>query len=341
MSTTRILINGLGFMGSMHAAAYATIPGASVVGVVDAFPETARARADRAGLAGVPVFATLADALAKTPADIVDICLPTHLHTDACVEALEAGRHVFCEKPLALSLGEIEKIRAARDRSGAFFQVGHVIRFWPEYQAFEAFYRGGSAGRLRSLTLQRRSARPAGAGNWLADPSRSLGAALDLHIHDTDYLLHLLGTPAAVDTRGIRENGAWNHVFTDYRYEGGPIARAEGGWDYPAKWGFLMAFQAVFEEAAVEFDSNASPTLRLVRAGAEPEPLPFVSAGGKADAGGNVSSLGGYINELAAFVACVASGRAPMVATLEDGAESVRVVLAEIASAEKSAQVSL
>lgn len=337
-----IVITGFGFMGEMHAQAYAGLPRARVVAIVEALPDLARTKAARLQLGAVPVFADLESALAAISADIVDICLPTDRHAAVAVQALRAGKHVFCEKPLALSLDQADEIRRALKASGKFFQVGHCIRFWPEYQAFEKIVREGSAGRLLSLTLQRRAGRPGySAANWLNDPARSLGAALDLHIHDTDFVRHLLGTPPAVFSRGTRDQGGWSHIFTNYLYAD-VVVHAEGGWNYPGQWGFQMAFQAVFERGAVEYDSGASPSLRLVRTDGKPEPLPFVPAGGNASGtSGNLSSLGGYANELAAFLDCVAHNRPPALATLDQSAESLRVVLAELASVESGAPVKL
>lgn len=333
-ATQRIILVGFGFMGEMHAQAYAGITGARIVAIVDALPDPAREKAARLKLEA-PVFTDLATALASVESDIVDICLPTDQHAALAVQALEAGKHVFCEKPVALSLEETARMRAAHAKApDTFVQVGQCIRFWPEYQALEKFIREGSAGKLLSLTLQRRSGRPAyTTGNWINDEARSLGAALDLHIHDTDFVLHLLGTPSAVFARGTRDTTGWSHIFTHYVYQSVTV-HAEGGWNYPGAWGFQMAFQAIFERGAVEFDSGASPTLKVTLEGGKPEPLPFVPAGGNASgAGGNLSSLGGYANELSYFIDRVATGRAPEIATLEQAEESLRVTLAEIKSA--------
>jgi predicted dehydrogenase len=230
-------------------------------------------------------------------------------------------------------MADARRMRAAHHRAGTFVQVGQCVRFWPEYQAFEKFVRAGTAGRLLSLTMQRRSARPQyTVGHWINDAGRSLGAALDLHIHDTDYVLHLLGVPRAVRSRGVEDHEGWNHIFTDYVYED-TVVQAEGGWNYPAKWGFQMAFQAVFERGTVEYDSAASPTLKATLGESESFALPFVPAGGTAAAGGNISSLGGYANELRYFIDCVHAGRAPAIATLDQAITSLEVVLAEIKSA--------
>ena len=338
----RIIIAGFGFMGGIHAQAYARIPGAEVVAVVDIDPARAQAQATKIGLT-CPIIADLGQALAEVPSDVVDVCVPTYLHTPIALTALAAGRHVFCEKPLCMSAAEAAKIKAAVKKARRRFMVGQCIRFWPEYQAFSEFHRAKRAGKLLSLTLQRRAGRPSySAGDWLNKAERSLGAAADLHIHDTDYLLHLLGRPKAVRSVGTRDKSGWSHIFTTYEYPG-ICVQAEGGWNYPAQWGFRMSFQALYERAAVEFDSSATPTLRVTYEGKAPEPLPFHTPGaGNSTAGtGNVSSLGGYYNELAYFIDCLERGIAPAIATLDHGTASLKTVLAEIRSAETGRPVAL
>ena len=96
-----------------------------------------------------------------------------------------------------------------------------------------------------------------------------------------------------------------------------------------------MAFQAVFERGAVEFDSGASPTLSVTIGAGKKRALPFTNPGaGESSTGaGNLSSLGGYYNELAAFVSCLERKRAPKIATGEQAADSLATALAEIQSA--------
>lgn len=338
----RIILVGLGFMGGMHAQSYALIPGARIVAIVDFDLARARQQAAKLHLA-VPTHATLAEALRSVPADMVDICLPTDLHPAAALEAIAAGKAVFCEKPLALTVKDADEIAAAATLKGVSLQVGQCIRFWPEYQALVEFVRADRAGRLLSLNLTRRSGRPtASAGNWLMDPKRSLGALLDLHIHDTDFVHHLLGNPHFVTTFGTKEATGWSHVFTHYHFDGIAV-HAEGGWNYPGGWGFQMAFQAVFENGAVEYDSNATPTLRATIGDHPPAPLPFLApkAGSSIGGAGNISSLGGYYNELAYFIACLRRGEMPRIATGDQAARSVRTVLAELESAETGRTIAL
>jgi len=340
MQKTAII--GLGFMGTMHAQIYKQLRDAALVAVVDNRQAKARRDLIKLGI-GARVFGTLEEMLGACEVDVVDICLPTDLHAPFALRAIAARKHVFCEKPLALTKAEGKTISAAAKKGGVFFQVGQCIRFWPEYMAFEAFVKSRKAGQLLSFSLQRRAGRPAySVGDWLNKPSRSGGAALDLHIHDTDFVHHLLGKPEAVTSVGTRDKTGWSHIFTTYHFKNVAVT-AEGGWNYPANWGFQMAFQAVFENGAVEFDSGSTPTLVATIGKGKKSPLPFKAPGaGESKTGtGNLSSLGGYYNELSAFVEHLEKKKAPKVATGDQAAESLATVLAEIQSASTGRTVKL
>lgn len=329
-------------MGSMHAQVYAQLRQARVVGVVERRTAVARNTLKQVKLSA-PVFSSLGDAMARVPVDAVDVCLPTDLHAGVALEAMAAGKHVFCEKPIALSLADARRMVAAAERAGVFLQVGQCIRFWPEYQALTRLVRQGRFGVLQSLSLQRRASRPAYSdGDWLNDERRSGGAALDLHIHDTDFVHHLIGRPRAVTAAGTRDSSGWSHIFTTYHFDGCAVT-AEGGWNYPKGWGFQMAFQAVLEGATVEFDSRNSPSLLITPAKGRSRPLscPGPKAGTSSLGSGNIASLGGYFNELAAFLRCLERGRYPTLATGEQAAQSLATVLAEIASARTGKTVRL
>jgi predicted dehydrogenase len=330
-----ILIAGFGFMGGMHAQVYRKLPSARIAGVVDSHPALARRAMDKIGLKA-PLFRSLEEALVTVPSTVVDLCIPTDLHAPLALQAIRAGKHVFCEKPLALRAVDAVKIGAAAAAAGVYGQVGHCIRFWPEYVAFRDFFQSAKAGALLSLSLQRRSMLPRhSVGGWLLDPHRSGGAALDLHIHDTDFILSLLGSPRSVASRTTKDRHGLSHIFTSYHYPQG-VVTAEGGWNYPAKWGFQMAFQAVFEKGTVEYDSGASPSLSVTLGTAPRKALPFrqPSIGASVSGTGNLASLGGYFNELQYFVGCLERGLAPKVATFAQATQSLRVTLAEIRSAQ-------
>jgi predicted dehydrogenase len=337
-----VVIAGFGFMGGIHAQAYSALAGAKVVAVVDDDVARAKARLESIGM-DVPVLRDFDEALRADGVDVVDVCVPTRHHFGYVQQALEAGKHVFCEKPFALTTREAKRLVEIAERSGRKVQVGHCIRFWPEYQELESYLKSRRGGRLLSLSLFRRSARPSyTAGDWINREDLSGGAALDLHIHDTDFVLHLLGRPKSVTSVGTRDATGWSHLFTTYRFDELAVT-SEGGWNYPAQWGFQMGFEAVFERAVIEFDSRANPTLMITEGEGPRRPFPFKGpaiADSKAGSG-NISSLGGYFNELSYFIECLEKGRRPRIATPQQAAESVATVLAEIRSARTGKSVKL
>ncbi len=343
MTSINIALVGFGFMGSMHAEIYAQLPGARLVGVADPRVDVTRARLQKLGLE-VPVYDSLWELLSALPeTEMVDVCTPLDAHEADALTALGSGRHLFCEKPLAPSLAAADRIIAAANNAGVMAQVGHCIRFWPEYRALKQFVREGRAGRLLSLSLTRQSSRPEyTVDNWANVEQRSGGAALDLHIHDTDFAIALLGTPRAVYSRSVFDSSGPSHIFTLYDYPD-VVVSAEGGWNYPSKWGFRMAFQAVLEQACIDFDSSKSSTLTLTWNNSAPAPMVFESpsAGESQSSDGNISSLGGYFNELKTFIECILSGNPPVEATLQDARRSLAVTFAEIESARAQRPVSL
>jgi len=343
MTPVKIALVGFGFMGSMHAQIYAQLAASQLVAIADPCIDVAQARLQKLGL-DIPVYNSLPELLSAHPEiQVVDLCTPLDAHEADALIALESGRHLFCEKPLAPTLAAADRIIAAAKKAGVMAQVGHCIRFWPEYQALRQYIRDGRGGRLLSLSLIRQSSRPAyTVANWANDEKRSGGAALDLHIHDTDFALALLGLPRAVHSRAAFDYSGPSHIVTLYDYPD-VVVSAEGGWNYPPHWGFRMAFQALFENACIDYDSGKSPTLTITTGDSAPQPLAFESpsAGESHGGDGNISNLGGYFNELQAFVDCICRGTPPAEATLEDARASLAVVFAEIESARAQQPVTI
>ena len=335
-------IVGYGFMGGMHAQIYNALEGVELVAVVDLNATAARKRLNELGL-DIPVYASLEDLLSSEAVDIIDICGPTDTHVELAVAAAKAGKHLFIEKPLALDLAGCARIAQAVEDAGVFAQVGQCIRFWPEYVALKAFIDSGKGGVLKSLSLQRRASRPGYSNkNWLNDETRSGGAAFDLHIHDTDFVNYLFGAPSAVSSRCSEGMSGPDHIYTNYHYEGVAV-QAEGGWDYPEHYGFCMAFEAVFENACITYNSASGEPVKLILNNEEPEIMDVEQPGPKESSTGegNLSSLGGYYNEIEYFVNCLKAGKAPENATIAQASESVRIVIAEIESARSGKTVTL
>ena len=325
------ILVGCGFMGGIHAQVYKVLPDVEIVAAVDTRAEPSAEKLKSLGCPA-PVHTTLEEALAKHSCHFVDICLPTHLHEEFAVQAIRAGKALFCEKPLALNMKQADKILSAAQEHGTLAQVGHCIRFWPEYQALMEYHRNGRGGKLSSLHLLRRGGRPDYAiDDWLNDPSLSGGAALDLHIHDTDFVLALLGPPKSFKSRVTEDFSGPVHIFTLMEFDSLTVS-TEGGWNYPPQWGFQMAFQAVYQNAALDFDSSNSKGLVVTEGNSAPRRMEV--AGPELEQStsreGNISDLGGYYNQLKYFTDRIRQGKAPATATLEDAYASLELTLREI-----------
>lgn len=126
--------------------------------------------------------------LEKEKPDILDICLPTYLHADFAVKAMERGIHVLCEKPVSLKAEDVERVYGAARRNHVNFMVAQVLRFWPEYELVKEMYDSGKYGKLLSGSMTRLGNIPGWSwDNWMRDEKRSGLVPFDLHIHDLDF----------------------------------------------------------------------------------------------------------------------------------------------------------
>lgn len=323
MAETSVALVGAGFMGRMHGEVYGALDGANLVLVCDKDLSKAEAVAGPHGGRSVADF----EAVLSDPAiDVVDICLPTDLHADFTVRALSAGKHVICEKPMALSVADADRMVSAAEKSGKRLMIAHCIRFWPEYEALEGLVREKTLGNLLSLNLTRYGAFPSwSSDNWLADESRAGGGALDMHIHDTDYASYLLGKPDRVVSFGTRDQRGVSQIFTTMTF-GKTVVHLEGGWNLPSNAPFKMAFRAIFERGAAIMDAGP---LTVYEDGKDPVTPKMTSMAAKGG-GGNISDLGGYFFELKYFYDCLASGEPLDRITPASSRESLALTLEEI-----------
>jgi predicted dehydrogenase len=177
---------------------------------------------------------------------------------------------------------------------------------------------------------------------WLLKAQASGGAALDLHIHDTDWILYTLGRPQAVTSQGRFSKTGCDFIVTQYHYDKA-MAVAEGGWGFAPAFPFRMAFVALFEGGQVEFDTGNTPAFSLFGAGkTKPQKIKVKPAPPAPPIpGGNITDCGGYYFECQYFVECCQKKQAPAVVTPENAMEAVEVTLAELKSAETGKTVKL
>jgi predicted dehydrogenase len=326
---------GLGGMGRTHFNCYKNCPGATLAAICDIDP--AKLRGDWSGvslnldptksglvdLGGIATYSQIEEILADPDIDMIDICLPTSLHAQVAVDAMRAGKHVFCEKPMALNEQECLQMEEAQRETGQQLMIGHCLRYWPEYVVTEELIRGGEYGKVLSASFHRSSGKPLGSyNNWFLDAAQSGGVVLDMHIHDIDTALWWFGQPDSIETDGLIWQGLPYSVDATWRYNSGPVVNLHGSWD-PHGGPFRMAFRVVMEKATVVYDSvgNVFRLLQLTPEGDSSRDLeaPKGSA---------------YQNEINDFVACLNEGKTPKRVTSQSSRLSVAVSRQEMGQIE-------
>ena len=253
MSAVRIGVVGAGGMGTVHCSNYAHLKDCTVAAICDTAP-SAKQRAEEVG---AELFADLGEMLQKASLDVVDVCTPTFLHKQHVTAALKAGKHVICEKPLALKSADAQEMfRLAREMQVQLF-VGQVLQFAPPTKVLRELVQSGEYGKLLDAQFLRLSACPRWVKNgWLFDKEKSGHIPYDLHIHDLDLLVSLLGAPDeyAYTSAGRADIGYKEHYRFSYRF-GGATVSAEAAW-YNADIPFTATWRAYFEEAVVVNDGE-------------------------------------------------------------------------------------
>jgi predicted dehydrogenase len=315
-------------MGATHVKAWQKIPNARVAALCN--PSGRHLDGDFSDVAGnlpgqepvkldmtgVQAHRDVATFLAEPELDIIDICTPTPQHYPLTLAALEAGKHVLCEKPFARTSAQVKEMIAAAAKARRFLMPAMPLRFWPEWTFLKRAIDDATCGRVLAARF-RRVAQPPGWGAFM-DGQNSGGALLDLHVHDADFVLHCFGRPRSVFATGYSViSGACDHVVTQYQFDSGAIVHAEGAWAMAEGFGFNASYTVNFERATLDFDmARGEEALKLFEKGKEPR---VVKCEGE----------DGFIGELRHITDCIEQGKAPSVVTAADGLAAVELCEAE------------
>ncbi|MCB9454269.1 MAG: Gfo/Idh/MocA family oxidoreductase [Anaerolineaceae bacterium] len=255
----RVGIVGAGFMGRVHAAGWMKTP-AQIAGIYSIDRDGA---AQLARTVNGQVYDDL-DALIRD-VDVVDICVPTHLHHDMTLRAAAAGKDVVCEKPLARTIEQAQAMIAACEQAGVKLLVGHVVRFFPQYALAKTAVDRGDVGNVGVVRLTRCSFQPRGTSGWFMDTAKSGGMMLDLMIHDFDYARWVAGEVKSVFAKQVRSHhpdAPGDYALAILRHEGGAISNIEGGWAYPPPL-FRTALEIAGDRGLIEHPAGSSDPVEV------------------------------------------------------------------------------
>ena len=243
----RVLVAGCGNMGASHARAYRRMPEFEIVGLVSRGPASRGALSRELG--GVPEFSDFHEALGATRPEVVSINTYPETHGPFARSAIDAGCHVFCEKPLATTVEEAQAVvdaARARDRK---LVVGYILRVHPAWTRFIEIARTLGKPLVMRMNLNQQSHGP--AWNWHRNLMDSMSPIVDCGVHYVDVMCQMTGArPVRVAAIGARlsddlKPGMYNYGQLQVAFEDGSV-----GW-YEAGWGPMMSETAFFVKDVV------------------------------------------------------------------------------------------
>jgi len=314
-------------MGAVHAQ-MATNCGLKLVACADTRKPKAAALAGRYGAEVVSPKAVLA----RDDVDIVAITTPTPTHTGYVIAAAEAGKAIFCEKPFGRTVAQCEAAIAAVEKAKVKLFVGHVVRFFHEFEAMKAEVKSGKIGRVGFVKMYRGGIFPRGEGKWFHDYAQSGGVTFDSSIHDCDWLRYAFGNADHVYCQALQRSKPEpiDYAAITFRMESGIIAHVIGTWAHPQ--GFRVRTEICGDKGMLQFNSEEAPISVLMRAQAGGGPSMIVPA--------SPVAVSPYQLEWEDFLGWINRKHKPRV-TPEDALEAVRMVSAALESAKSGRPVKL
>jgi predicted dehydrogenase len=342
-------IAGIGFMGMIHYLAARRVEGAEVVAVCSRDPRKLAGdwtsiqgnfgpRGTQMDLSGIALYDDFEAMLADPRVDLVDLCIPNDQHAPMAIRALEVGKPVLVEKPIALSIEDADAMVAASQKAGKPLMVAQVLPFVPEFAFALEAVRSGRYGALKAAHFTRVISKP----DWssgIADVARSGGPAIDLHIHDTHFIGLLCGVPRAVHSRGVVEDGVVVHLATQYLFDGGgPAVSCVSGALSQSSRPFTHGFELYLDRATIAFEFA-----NLAGQGHVAMPLTVMLPDGtleRPELGGG-DPVDGFVRELTAATSALASGGTAPELAGDLARQALHLCLAEVDSARSGRVVEL
>jgi len=330
--TVRVGLIGAGRMGSFHAENLACrVPGATLAAVADPFPGAAEKLAARLGIS--KAYSDLHALLQDEEIDAIAIAAPARTHAEWVIAAANAGKHVFCEKPMAVTLEEADRAIAAAKQAGVVLQVGFNRRFDSGFAAAIASVKNGDNG---TTQLSRSVTRDPG----LHDPAKipQWTIFLETLIHDFDTLLHFNHGAKPVEVYALadalvrpdyKDKGLLDTSVVTIRFDNGAIAIAEA--NFQAVYGYDVRGEVFGSKGMLQAGHiNVNNCMRYTASGIAVETSRLDSD----------LLREAYVAEMTEFARCIHNSETPR-ATGEDARNALEIALACIKSVQRNQPVKL
>jgi len=238
----RILVAGCGNMGSSHARAYHKMPEFEIVGLVSLTPESRKDLNDELG--GLPGFNSFDEALATTKPDAVSINTYPDSHAEYAIKSLEAGAHIFVEKPLAVTVEEAQKIADKAKELNKKVVIGYILRVHPAWKKFIDISKTLGKPLVMRMNLNQQSS----GKTWATHLNlmKSMSPIVDCGVHYVDVMCQMTeAEPISVNAIGAKltdevADDMYNYGHLQVKFSDGSV-----GW-YEAGWGPMISETAFF-----------------------------------------------------------------------------------------------
>ncbi|RNA67674.1 Gfo/Idh/MocA family protein [Alteribacter keqinensis] len=326
----KIVLVGTGTMGGVHAGAYSKMDDVTIAGIVDKDEKALDAMVRAYNSKGFTSVEELIESGLEF--DLIDICLPTPLHSRVAKLAADAGKSIICEKPLARTVEEARELVDYCEEKDVKLFVGHVVRFFHEYSYVKKRVEEGAVGKPCIARTFRGGAFPQGRENWYADPENSGGLVLDMIIHDFDFLRWCFGEVERVTARGLLEyvEKGLDYALATIVFKNGVMAHVEGSW---AHEGFSTALEIAGEDGVLELPNSRNASVEL-----EQRKVSLSEGGVMVPKSPVVDDP--YYLELKHFIECWKTGEIPLV-TADDACEALKIAHAVLESIKTKEPVTL
>lgn len=277
-------------------------------------------------LSAYTLYNDAAEMFEKEKLDFIVTALPTYIHEKIAVMAMEKGIHVFSEKPMAINADQAQNMIDKSNENNVKLMIGQCLRYWPEYSILKNIIDSKKYGNVITANFVRLSGTPKWTwDNWMMDEDRSGGCALDMHVHDVDFINWAFGKPNAVTSRAMNVDCKHDYISTEYDYDNFYIT-ATGGWGLTTSYPFTAEFMVRFENGVVELKNGK--LMAYTDNGAEEIALP-------------TENTNAYVNELVDFIDCIKTGREIEINHPTSSKVSLEIALAEKLSADKKETITL